>query len=84
MIACANVGNLLFARALSRRKELAIRTALGAGRARVFQQLIVEAIVLTMAGGVVGLLLASVSLPPARRCSQIRCRARTRSPSTLA
>ena len=62
LIACANVGNLLFARALSRGKELAIRAALGAGRARVFQQLIVEAIVLAMAGGVAGLLIARVSL----------------------
>jgi len=62
LIACANVGNLLFARALSRGKELAIRAALGAGRARVFQQLIVEAIVLAMAGGIAGLLIARVSL----------------------
>jgi len=62
LIACANVGNLLFARSLGRSKELAIRTALGAGRARVFQQLIIEAIVLATAGGAVGLLIARVSL----------------------
>jgi putative ABC transport system permease protein len=62
LIACANVGNLLFARSLGRSKELAIRAALGAGRARVFQQLIVEAIVLAMGGGVAGLLLARLSL----------------------
>lgn len=62
LIACANVGNLLFTRALARRKEIAIRTALGATGARVFQQVLVEALLLALGGGAAGLLIAHAAL----------------------
>ncbi|HLW54989.1 MAG TPA: ABC transporter permease [Candidatus Angelobacter sp.] len=80
LIGCANVSNLILSRSVQRQREIALRAALGASRARILRQLLIESLVLALTGGVAGMALASIGIrafrvlspPTFSRLSEIR------------